>query len=81
MFKMRCGIPNAYILDKTMYKMLVLLCSYCTIRIYICVKHFGMANIKLMASQAKTTNLYKNTRFKLLKCCTNICFNKYPDLQ
>jgi len=24
MFKMRCGIPNAYILDKTMYKMHVL---------------------------------------------------------
>jgi hypothetical protein len=21
MFKMRCGIPNAYILDKTIYKM------------------------------------------------------------
>ena len=27
MFKMRCGIPNAYILDKTMYKMHVSLCS------------------------------------------------------
>jgi len=26
--KMRCGIPNVYILDKTMYKMHVLLCSY-----------------------------------------------------
>ena len=26
-FKMRCGIPNAYILDKTMYKMHVSLCS------------------------------------------------------
>ena len=33
MFKMRCGIPNAYILDMTMYKMHVSLCSYCTIRI------------------------------------------------
>ena len=33
MFKMLCGIPNAYILDKTMYKMHVSLCSYCTIRI------------------------------------------------
>jgi len=33
MFKMRCGIPNAYILDITMYKMHVSLCSYCTIRI------------------------------------------------
>jgi len=29
-FKMRCGIPNAYILDITMYKMLVLLYSYYT---------------------------------------------------
>jgi len=26
MFKMRCGIPNAYILDKTMYKMRVSFC-------------------------------------------------------
>jgi len=32
----------------------------------ICVKHFGMANIKFMASQAKTINLYKNTISKLL---------------
>ena len=32
---MRCGIANAYILDKTMYKykMHMSLCSYCTIRI------------------------------------------------
>ena len=35
MFKMRCGIPNAYILDKTMYKMRVSFCSYYTIRILI----------------------------------------------
>ena len=33
MFKMRCGIPNAYILDITMYNMHVSLCSYYTIRI------------------------------------------------
>ena len=31
--KMRCGIPNAYILDKTMYKMHVSFCSYSTIGI------------------------------------------------
>ena len=35
MFKMRCGIPNAYILNITTYKMHVLFCSYCTIRILI----------------------------------------------
>jgi len=35
MFKMRCWIPNTYILDVTMYKMHVLLCSYCTVRIPI----------------------------------------------
>ena len=35
MFKMRCGIPNAYILDIIMYKMHVSFCSYCTIRISI----------------------------------------------
>jgi len=34
-FKMRCGIPHSYILDITMYKMHVSLCSYCTIRIPI----------------------------------------------
>jgi len=33
MFEMRCGIPNAYIVDITMYKMYVSFCSYCTIRI------------------------------------------------
>jgi len=27
MFKMHCGIPNAYILDKTVYKMHMTLCS------------------------------------------------------
>ena len=35
MFKMRRGITNAYILDITMYKMHVLLCSYCTVRVFI----------------------------------------------
>jgi len=35
MFKMRCVIPNAYILDITMYKMHVSLCSYYTIKILI----------------------------------------------
>jgi hypothetical protein len=35
MFKMRCGIPNAYILDITMYKMHVLLCYYYTISILL----------------------------------------------
>jgi len=33
MFKMRCWIPNAYILDITVYKMDVSLCSYYTTRI------------------------------------------------
>ena len=35
MFKMRCGIPKAYIRDKTVYKMHVSLCSYYAIRILI----------------------------------------------
>jgi len=35
MFKRRCGIPNAYVLDKTMHKMHVSLCSYYKIRILI----------------------------------------------
>ena len=35
MFKMRCGIPNAYILDITMYNMHVSLCYYYTNRILI----------------------------------------------
>jgi hypothetical protein len=34
MFKMRCGIRNAYILDITVY-MRVSLCSYCTVRVLI----------------------------------------------
>jgi len=28
-----------------------------------------MANIKFRASQARTINLYKNTRSRVLKCC------------
>ena len=35
MFKMRCGVPKACILDKTMYKIHVSFCSYCTIGIPI----------------------------------------------
>ena len=35
MFKMRCWIPNDYILDITMYKMHVSLRSYCTVRIFV----------------------------------------------
>ena len=35
MFKMCCGIPNAYILDITMYKMRVSLCSSSSIRILV----------------------------------------------
>jgi len=37
-----------------------------TLYIYVCVIHFGMANIKFVASQDKTINLYNNTRSKLL---------------
>ena len=40
--------------------------------IYICVKHFGMTNIKFVASQAKTISLCKSTRSKQLKYCANI---------
>ena len=33
--KMRCGIPNASVLDETKHKMHVSFCSYCTIGIPI----------------------------------------------
>ena len=41
---------------------------------YLCIRVelFGMANVKFIASQAKTINLYKNTRSKLLKCSVMI---------
>ena len=35
-----------------------------------------MANIKFIARQANSINLYRNVRFKVLKCCANIYFNK-----
>jgi len=35
MFKMHCGIQNAYTLDISMYKMHVSFRSYCTVRILI----------------------------------------------
>ena len=38
--------------------------------------HNGMASVKLIASQACTIFQYKNTRIKVLKCCTNSYFNK-----
>ena len=41
MFKMRCGIPYAYILDITMYQIHVS-CSYCAIRIPISETLTGM---------------------------------------
>ena len=47
--------------------MIVVFEQYCIFCVR--VEHFGMANIKFIASQAKTINLYKNTRSKLLKCC------------
>jgi hypothetical protein len=31
---------------------------------------------KTVACQARTINLYKNTRSELFKCCPNICFNR-----
>jgi hypothetical protein len=31
---------------------------------------------EIIFSQAKTINLYKYTRSKLLKCCANIYFNR-----
>ena len=35
-----------------------------------------MTNVKFIARQASSVNLYKNCRSKLLKCCVNIYFNK-----
>ena len=35
-----------------------------------------MTNVKFIARQANSVNLYKNCRSKLLKCCANIYFNK-----
>ena len=35
MFKMRCGFPNGYMLDVTLYQMQVSFCSYYAIRILI----------------------------------------------
>jgi len=42
------------------------------------VKHFGIVNVKFkfIASQAKSTYLYKNLRSKLLRYCASIHFNK-----
>jgi hypothetical protein len=35
-----------------------------------------MDTIKVIASQAKSVNMYKNSKTKLLQCCANICFSK-----
>jgi len=40
------------------------------------MEHIRTNKVKLIASQARTVNLYKNLRSKLLKCCANIYFNR-----
>ena len=35
-----------------------------------------LGHISFLAAQAKSINLYKNLRTKLMKCCANIYFNK-----
>jgi len=40
------------------------------------LSHNGMASINFIESQARTIFQYKNTRTKVLKCCTNIYFSK-----
>jgi hypothetical protein len=35
-----------------------------------------MEYVKIIASQAKPINRYKNIKTKLLQCCANIYFNK-----
>jgi hypothetical protein len=40
------------------------------------MEHIGTYEVKLAASQARTVNLYKNLKSKLLKCCANIYSNR-----
>ena len=40
------------------------------------MEYIGTNKFKLIASQARVVNLYKNLRSKLLKCCANIYFNR-----
>ena len=35
-----------------------------------------MAPIKMLAGQARSINLYKNLRTKVMECCANIYFNQ-----
>jgi len=51
------------VLDECMYFMIIM-------------EHIGTRKVKFIASQARTVNLYKNLRSKLLKCCANIFFNR-----
>jgi hypothetical protein len=53
-----------------------LLCLTDALCLVYVLKHFGMVNIKFIASLAKSINLYKNTRYNQLNCCANIYFNK-----
>jgi len=54
MFKMCCGIPNAYILDITMYKMRVLLCS-----VIIEIQPLNTGDKSLNISQEYNVNIGK----------------------
>ena len=70
LFKMRCGIPNAYILDITMYKMHVSLCSYYKVRI------LTSKTLTVTYEGVYTCVYIRVTSF----ICTGYKFrNKYPD--
>ena len=88
---MRCGIPNAYVLDITMYKMYESFCSYCTIRIPIsktltgtyeggdtCV--FEMCcyrNLDIVIYMLLIQNMYIRVKtLKTLKLCSNVALGK-----
>ena len=77
---MRCGIPNAYILDITMYKMHVSLCYYCTIRILIChtlkLVIYIIANYKIC--QEHNIDIGKTSLYQAQHYC--IVFNVFNTL-
>jgi len=83
MFKMRCGIQNAYILDITMYKMHVSLCSYCTIRLLVSKTLTGTYEVgytyvfEMCCYTTLGIVIYIVANYKnIKKLCTNVALGK-----
>ena len=78
MFKMRCGVPNAYFLDITMYKMHVSLCYYYTNWILIYKTLSGTYEGEYTYVMPELASRFLKVTHKLLKSSSSSSPHFYP---